>query len=104
MAFHKTSLGEVFDKCSNDDKFKHNLKFRFDIKNGFVNYEGSGMLSHYHEAAYDAHMTGFAFAHTLKLKELDNLKNSGEKDPKSKGKGGALTPQIKEELLKLKNK
>lgn len=27
------------------------------------------MLSHYHEAAYDAHMTGVVFAHILKVKE-----------------------------------
>lgn len=26
-AFYRTSLGEVYDKCSNDDKFRHNLKF-----------------------------------------------------------------------------
>lgn len=68
-AFSKTSLGEVFDKCQNDGKIKDNLKFQFDLKNGCVNYEGTAMLSHYHEAAYDAHMTGVAFAHILKLKE-----------------------------------
>lgn len=37
------------------------------------------MLSHYHEAAYDAHMTGFAFAYILKLKELDSMQSRGNK-------------------------
>lgn len=32
------------------------------------------MLSHYHEAAYDAHMTGVVFGHILKLKEIDNAR------------------------------
>lgn len=27
MAFYRTSLGDVFDKCTNDDKFKKMLKF-----------------------------------------------------------------------------
>ena len=67
--FSKTSLGEVYNKCLNDSKIKDNLKFQFDLQNGCVNYEGTAMLSHYHEAAYDAHMTGVAFAHILKLKE-----------------------------------
>ena len=31
--------------------------------------------SHYHEAAYDAHMTGVAFMHILKFKEIEYLKN-----------------------------
>ena len=69
-----------------DDRYKKNLRFRFDLKNGFVNYEGTGMLSHYHEAAYDAHMTGVVFGHILKLKEMDNVKfGSGSKDDKKKG-------------------
>ena len=29
------------------------------------------MLSHYHEAAYDAHMTGIAFMHIIKHKEIE---------------------------------
>lgn len=76
--FFKTSLGELFDKCTNEEKFKQNLKFRFDTKNGFVNYEGTEMLSHYHEAAYDAHMTGVVFGHILKYKELEYTKNGIE--------------------------
>ena len=29
-AFYKTSLGEVYSKCTEDQKFKSNIKFRFD--------------------------------------------------------------------------
>ena len=44
------------------------------------------MLSHYHEAAYDAHMTGVVFGHILKLKEMDNVKfSSGSKEGNKKG-------------------
>jgi hypothetical protein len=32
------------------------------------------LLSHYHEAAYDAYMTGVAFGHVLKIKEIDDNK------------------------------
>lgn len=46
----------------------------FDLKNGFKNYEGTTLLSHYHEAAYDAYMTGVAFGHVLKIKEIDDIK------------------------------
>lgn len=37
------------------------------------------MLSHYHEAAYDAYMTGVAFGHVLKIKEIDDLKFASSK-------------------------
>jgi hypothetical protein len=47
------------------------IDFQFDIKNGFKNYEGSELLSHYHEAAYDAYMTGYIFVKILKYKEID---------------------------------
>lgn len=47
------------------------MRIEFDLENGFGNYEGSGLLSHYHEAAYDAYMTGYAFATILKFKEGD---------------------------------
>ena len=76
MSFFKTSLGEIYQKCSGDDKFKTNLKFEYDEKNNFGNYVGEAALSHYHEAAYDAWMTGFAFAHILKIKEMDLIKFS----------------------------
>lgn len=73
-AFFKTGLGDLFEKVTTDDKYKKNLRFKFDLKNGCSNYDGTAMLSHYHEAAYDAHMTGVVFGHILKLKELDNAK------------------------------
>lgn len=31
------------------------------------------MLEHYHEAAYDAYMTGYVFAKICKYKEIDAL-------------------------------
>lgn len=52
-----------------DDKIKVGTKLGFDLDNGFGNYEGTGTLSHYHEAAYDAYMTGFSFLYILKFKE-----------------------------------
>ena len=70
-AFYNTSLGQVYEKVTNDDKFKSNLRCRFDTKNGCSNYDGTALLSHYHEAAYDAHMTGVVFMHLLKHKEIE---------------------------------
>jgi hypothetical protein len=91
-SFYRTSLGEVYEKCISDDKFKNNLKFKFDVPNGFTNYEGTELHSHYHEAAYDAHMTGVAFAHTIKLKEIEeaklNASGGGNKGGKGSAKGG----------------
>lgn len=72
--FYKTSLGDLYEKCTKEDKFKNNLKFEFDLKNGFGNYEGTAALSHYHEAAYDAYMTGLIFANCIKFKEIDEAK------------------------------
>ena len=65
------------------------------------------MLSHYHEAAYDAHMTGVVFGHILKLKEIDNARyKSSSKDDK-KGpknyKGGQISQETKQALETLKN-
>lgn len=62
------------------------MKFKFDLKNGFSNYEGTELLSHYHEAAYDGYMTGIAFGHVLKMKEIDDSKFAGKK--------GANQPQV----------
>lgn len=44
------------------------------------------MFSHYHEAAYDAYMTGFAFANIIKYKEIEQPKDGKKKyyDNKSK--------------------
>lgn len=99
--FFKTVLGELFEKVTNDDRFKKNLQFKFDLKNGFVNYEGTGMLSHYHEAAYDAHMTGVVFGHILKFIEISYAKHTNEskedkkKGEKSKGKQNGPSAETK---------
>ena len=72
----------MYDKVTNDEKFKHNMRNQFDLQNNFSNYEGQALLSHYHEAAYDAHMTGHVFMHILKYKEIESAKNAS----KSKGR------------------
>lgn len=71
--FGKTALGNIFEKCKFDKKLNDIIDFQFDIKNGFKNYEGSELLSHYHEAAYDAYMTGYIFVKILKYKEIDQV-------------------------------
>lgn len=78
--FFKTSLGQIYEKVGSDDKYKGNLKFKFDIEGGFTNYEGTHLLSHYHEAAYDAYMTAVAFGHILKIKEIDDQKFNSKKE------------------------
>ena len=87
-AFYYTSLDKIMEKCTSDDKFVGNLKFRYDSENQFTNYEGQAALSHYHEAAYDAHMTGVAFMHIIKFKEIQRAKDDRKKkNPKGAGKG-----------------
>ena len=81
-AFYQTSLGTVYEKCTSDDKFKSNLRWKFDTKNHCSNYEGQALLSHYHEAAYDAHMTGIAFMHILKYKEIESARMQSRKGKK----------------------
>jgi hypothetical protein len=49
---------------------KYNLKVKFDLENMFTNYEGEALLSHHHEAAYDAYMTGFCFVHIIKYMQI----------------------------------
>lgn len=71
--FGKTILGKVFEKCENDKRLKDVLKFQFDLKNGFTSYEGEEALSRCHEAAYDAYMTGYAFAKIVKYKQIDEI-------------------------------
>lgn len=73
--FYKQALGDLYDKCNRDKRMSNNLRFAYDTKNGFTNYEGTEALSHYHEAAYDAHMTGVVFAHVLKSKDIEDRKN-----------------------------
>ena len=83
--FGKTILGKIFEKCQGDKRLKDILAM--DFGSGFDNYRGSELLSHYHEAAYDAYMTGYAFAKILKYKEIDERhhqkrikKGRGKKD------------------------
>ena len=76
--FYKTSLGPLYEKLTDDEKFKHNIRNTFDLANGFGNYEGQALLSHYHEAAYDAHMTGVVFMSIIKHKEIENAKNQSK--------------------------
>lgn len=71
--FSKTGLGLLFEKCTGDKKFKDILGIHFDLANGFKNYHGTDLLSHYHEAAYDAYMTGYVYVKTLKYKEIDEI-------------------------------
>jgi hypothetical protein len=63
----------MFEKCQRDKKFVNLLQFGFDLKNGLSNYQGSNLLSHYHEAAYDAYMTGYCYALILKFMEIDEI-------------------------------
>ena len=84
--FGKTILGKVFEKCQNDKRLKEIIDFKFDEKNGFGNYVGTELLSHYHEAAYDAYMTGYAFAKVLKYKEIDELYHKKKMMGGKKGK------------------
>lgn len=72
----------MYEKCTSDDKFKSNLRWKFDTKNHCSNYEGQALLSHYHEAAYDAHMTGIAFMHILKYKEIESARMQSRKGKK----------------------
>lgn len=75
--FGHTSLGRVYEKCISEDQLKNVVSYRFDSKNKFNSYQGTDLLSHYHEAAYDAYMTGVCFATIMKYAELqDQLKLS----------------------------
>lgn len=59
-------MGKVYEKCDYDKRLKDILKFSFDPR--FSNYDGANLSSHYHEAGYDALMTGIIFAKILKYK------------------------------------
>lgn len=96
--FFKTSLGQIFEKCGADEKCKNNIKFRFDLHNGFSNYEGTLLLSHYHEAAYDAFMTGVAFGHVLKIKEIDDNKFNSKRE-----KGDGQPEELKGGIKQIRN-
>jgi hypothetical protein len=61
---------------------KKNIQVSFDFKGGFTNYENAGMLAHYHEAAYDAYMTGYAFVNIIKFKEFEQPKEETKNNNK----------------------
>lgn len=88
--FGRTDLGKVYEKCTTDRGMENNITINFDLKNGFVNYDQSSLLSHYHEAAYDAYMTGFSFINILKFKEIqaDKFKNQPKDEKKPFTRGG----------------
>ena len=71
--FGKTVLGKIYEKCQEDKRLKDILNFKYDEKNGFTNYKDSSLQDSYHEAAFDAMMTGYAFAKILKYKEIDEI-------------------------------
>ena len=101
--FFKTGLGDIYEKITTDKKFVTNIKCKFDTKNGFTNYDGTELLSHYHEAAYDAQMTAMAFIHILKFKEMDFLKQMKNTKTKKQDKNkAAVGNQDKPEDLKNK--
>ena len=57
-------------KLYTEEKLKNSgMNIVYDTANGFTNYEGSELHSHYHEAAYDAVMTANAFATVVKFME-----------------------------------
>jgi len=100
--FGRTDLGKVYEKCINDERIKNSgMKIAFDLDNDFKNYDGSDLLSHYHEAAYDAFMTGVCFANILKFKEHD--KGKPAQTTKNGAKGGKEEDK-KEEEAKVEGK
>lgn len=109
--FGKTILGKIYEKCEADKRLKDILYFQFDLNSGFGNYYGAAALSHYHEAAYDAYMTGYVYAKILKYKEIDELHHSNKlqrannkKHQKSnKSKGDAQEDSIITDPQDLKN-
>lgn len=97
-AFYNTGLGALYEKVTTDEKFKNNLRFRFDTFHNFTRYDGSNILQYYHEAAYDAHMTGVVFAHILKHQEAEELKYK-QKQQDFKGE----KPKFKHQPIKFGN-
>ena len=83
----KTVLGKIYEKCQEDKRLKDVLNFEYDKKNGFVNYLGSGVADCYHEAAFDAMMTGYVYAKILKYKEIDEIYLKNRQDKKIKNGG-----------------
>ena len=67
--FGKTMLGKVYEKCEYDKRLKDILQYTFDPR--FMNYSDANLSTHYHEAGYDAYMTGIVFSKILKYKQID---------------------------------
>ena len=93
--FGRTDLGKIYEKCVNDNRLRQLLQISFDTHNGFSNYDGSDLLAHYHEAAYDAYMTGYAFAKIIKYKEYDFTNEETKKQ--FSGRKGKKPTEKKEE-------
>jgi len=90
--FSKTVLGRVYEKCKDDKRLFDVLTFDFDLVNNFTNYYGAGLLAHYHEAAYDAVMTGIVFAKMLKFRQIEEQVQKNRNNKKDK-KGKKADPQ-----------
>ena len=80
--FSRTGLDTIYEKCVTDPRIRTLLSVNFDIKNGFVAYENAGIGAHAHEAAYDAYMTGVAFAYMIRWKEPGNGLDKSQKKNK----------------------
>jgi poly(A)-specific ribonuclease len=65
--FDKTSLGLLFKECENGKLSTAKPDIKFDLDNKFNAYHGTAALSHYHESAYDAYMTGVVLSSILNL-------------------------------------
>lgn len=75
--FGNTALGRIYEKCTTEEQLKSVLNYAFDSKNKLTNYQGTDLLSHYHEAAYDAYMTGVCYGTIMKYAEIqDQIKLS----------------------------
>jgi hypothetical protein len=78
------------------------LQFEFDRENGFVNYQDASVADCYHEAAFDAMMTGYVFGKILKYMEIDEIyqKQRHDKKMKKPKKDKDEQPQQDPSLLK----
>lgn len=104
--FHRTDLGKAFEKCTLDGKMRgSNAKVSFDEEGAFERYRKSNSQkedrlqeSFYHEAAYDAHMTGIVFIQTLRFCEKRDLKASNSKSKgRKRGDSGVAEEEKKGE-------
>jgi poly(A)-specific ribonuclease len=84
---NRTVLGFLYENLKQDKFYKDILGFQFDLDKGFKNYDGSSLEEHYHEAAYDAYMTGLVFGLLMKSQEIRRLINLSKKN-NPRGKKG----------------